>query len=135
MYAEISVPDPHHPLTHHRNSPEWIEKVTKINCLHTELFSYFLKRLHCTNDGEGTLLDRSMIVYGSGLSDGNRHTHENLPVLLAGHGNGSLKPGRHIVYKQGTPMTNLYLGLLDRMGVKPDTLGDSTGRLEHLTEL
>ncbi|MDQ3686643.1 MAG: DUF1552 domain-containing protein [Acidobacteriota bacterium] len=135
VYPEINVPDPHHPLTHHRNNPEWIEKVKKINCLHTELFAYFLQKLKSTPDGDGTLLDHSMIVYGSGLSDGNRHSHEDLPVLLAGRGDGSLKPGRHIVYKQGTPMTNLYLTLLDRMGVKPEKLGDSTGKVEHLTDL
>ena len=76
-----------------------------------------------------------MIVYGSGLSDGNRHMHEDLPVLLAGRGDGSLKPGRHVVYQRGTPMTNLYLALLDRMGVRPESLGDSTGKLEHLTDL
>lgn len=135
VYPEIGVPDPHHPLTHHRNNPEWIEKVAKINCLHTELFAYFLKKLKDTPDGDGTLLDHSMIVYGSGLSDGNRHSHEDLPLLLAGGGGGSLKPGRHIAYKQGTPLTNLYLTLLDRMGVQPETIGDSTGRLEHLADL
>lgn len=135
VYPEIDVPDPHHPLTHHRNNPEWIEKVKKINCLHTELFAYFLNKLKSTPDGDGTLLDHSMIVYGSGLSDGNRHSHEDLPVLLAGRGDGSLKPGRHLVYKQGTPMTNLYLTLLDRMGVQPEKIGDSTGKIEHLTNL
>jgi hypothetical protein len=129
------VPDPHHPLTHHRNNPEWIEKVAKINCLHTELFAYFLAKLKATPDGDGTLLDHAMIVYGSGLSDGNRHTHENLPVLLAGRGGGSLKPGRHIGYPRGTPMTNLYLALLDRLGVQPEKIGDSTGKLEHLSDL
>jgi hypothetical protein len=76
-----------------------------------------------------------MIVYGSGLSDGNRHTHEDLPILLAGRGGGSLTPGRHIIYKGGTPMTNLYLALLDRMGVRPEAIGDSNGKLEHLTAL
>src|SRR5262249_19376398 len=84
VYPEIGVPDPHHPLTHHRDNPEWIEKVTQINCLHTELFAYLLKKLKMTSDGDGTLLDHSMIVYGSGLSDGNHHVHEDLPVLLAG---------------------------------------------------
>jgi hypothetical protein len=135
VYPEIGVPDPHHPLTHHRDNPDWIEKVTQINCLHAELFAYFLKRLKSTPDGEGTLLDHSMVVYGSGLSDGNRHTHEDLPVLLAGRGDGSLKPGRHIVYRSGTPITNLYLTLLDRVGVHPEKIGDSTGKVEHLTDL
>jgi hypothetical protein len=135
VYPEIGIPDPHHPLTHHRNNPDWIEKVAQINCLHAELFGYFLMKLKSTQDGEGTLLDHSMVIYGSALSDGNRHTHENLPVLLAGRGDGSLKPGRHIVFKQGTPMTNLYLSLLDRMGVHPEKIGDSTGKIEHLSGL
>jgi hypothetical protein len=134
VYPEIGIPDPHHPLTHHRNNPDFIEKVTRINCLHVELFAEFLGKLKATPDGDGTLLDHSMIVYGSGLGDGNRHTHENLPVLLAGRG-GGMKAGRHLVYPDGTPMTNLYLTLLDRMGVRPETVGDSTGKLEHLTEL
>ncbi len=135
VYPEIGIPDPHHPLTHHRNNPDWIEKVAQINCLHAELFGYFLMKLKSTQDGDGTLLDHSMIVYGSALSDGNRHTHENLPVLLAGRGDGSLRPGRHIVFKQGTPMTNLYLSLLDRIGVHPEKIGDSTGKIEHLSGL
>lgn len=135
VYPEIEVPDPHHPLTHHRNNPEWIERVTRINCLHTEVFAYFLEKLKATREAGGTLLDHSMVVYLSGLSDGNRHSHEDLPVLVAGRGDGSLKPGRHLIYKKGTPMTNLYLTLLDRMGVQPERLGDSTGKLEHLTEL
>ncbi len=135
VYPEIGIPDPHHPLTHHRNNPDWIEKVTQINCLHTELFAYFLKKLQSTPDGDGSLLDHSMIVYGSGLSDGNRHSHEDLPVLLAGRGDGSLKPGRHIVYPSGTPITNLYLTLLDRVGVHPEEIGDSTGKVDHLTDL
>ena len=133
VYPEIGIPDPHHPLTHHRNNPEWIEKVTRINCLHAELFAYFLERLKSTKDGDGTLLDHSMVVYGSGLSDGNKHDHDDLPVVLAGRGGGSLKPGEHLIYPVGTPMTNLYFALLDRMGVRPDSIGDSTGKLDHLT--
>jgi hypothetical protein len=128
------VPDPHHPLTHHRGNPEWIEKVTKINTFHMELFAYFLSRLKATPDGDGTLLDHSMLVYGSAIGDGNRHTHEDLPLLLVGRG-GDLKPGRHVVYEPETPMTNLYLTLLDRMGVRPETIGDSTGRVAHLSEV
>jgi Protein of unknown function (DUF1552) len=135
VYPEIGVPDPHHPLTHHRDNPDWIEKVTQINCLHAELFAYFLKMLKSISEGDGSLLDHSMIVYGSGLADGNRHTHEDLPVLLAGRGDGNLKPGRHIVYPTGTPVTNLYLGLLDRVGVHTEKLGDSTGRIEQLSDL
>jgi Protein of unknown function (DUF1552) len=131
-YPEIGVPDPHHPLTHHRGNPEWIEKVTEINTLHMELFAGFVKKLKATPDGDGTLLDHALIIYGSGLSDGNRHTHDDLPVLAVGHG-GGLQPGRHVAYPKGTPMTNLYLTLLDRMGVPAEHLGDSTGAIEHLS--
>jgi hypothetical protein len=135
VYPEIGISDPHHPLTHHRNNPEWIEKVTRINSLHTELFAYLLQKLKSTADGDGTLLDHSMLVYGSGLADGNKHTHEALPVLLAGRGGGTLKPGRHLSYASGTPITNLYLSLLDRMGVHQETIGDSTGQLNQLDGL
>jgi hypothetical protein len=134
-YGEIGVSDPHHPLSHHRNLPDTIEKITKINTYHTSLFAYFLQKLKATKDGDGTLLDHSMIVYGGAICDGNSHSHWDLPVLLAGRGDGQLKPGRHIAYPKGTPMTNLYLSLLERMNVKMDRLGDSTGRLEFLTEL
>lgn len=134
-YRSIGVPEAHHGLSHHMNDAEKIEKITKINLLHTELFGYFLNKMQSTQDGDGTLLDHSMIVYGSGLSDGNAHTHHDLPVLVAGGGNRTLRGGRHVKYEKETPMTNLYLSLLDRMGVKPETLGDSTGRVEHLSEL
>jgi hypothetical protein len=133
-YPEIGVPDPHHPLTHHRGNPEWIEKVTKVNHLHMELFAGFVKKLKDTPDGDGTLLDHSLLVYGSGLSDGNKHTHDDLPVLLVGRG-GDLRLGRHIVYPKDTPMTNLYLTLLDRMGVHAEQIGDSTGEVEHLVDV
>ena len=135
VYPEIEVPDPHHPLTHHRNNPEWIERVTKINCLHTEALAYLLGKLKSVKEGAGTLLDHSMIVYMSGLSDGNRHIHEDLPVLVAGRGDGSIKPGRHVVCKKGTPMTNLYLTLLAPMGVRPESIGDSNGKLDQITDL
>ena len=133
-YPEIDVPDPHHPLTHHRGNPEWIERVTKVNTHHINLFAGFIAKLKATPDGDGSLLDHSIIVYGSGLSDGNRHTHEDLPVALFGHG-GDFRLGSHIVYPKGTPMTNLYLTLLDTMGVQQETIGDSTGKIDHLTDL
>ena len=133
-YPEIGVPDPHHPLTHHRNNSEWIEKVTQINTMHTQLFAGFVQKLKDTQDGDGSLLDHSMIVYGSGLSDGNRHTHEDLPVLMVGRG-GGFRMGQHIVYPKDTPMTNLFLTLLDRIGVQAEKIGDSTGRIEQLTEV
>jgi uncharacterized protein DUF1552 len=134
-YPEIGVPDSHHPLTHHRGNPEFVEKVTLINAYHADLFAHFVAKLKTTPDGDGTLLDHSMVVYGSAISDGDRHTHEDLPVLLVGHGAGRLKPGRHLVYPRDTPLTNLYLTLLDGMGVRPESIGDSTGKLEHLSEL
>ena len=127
-YPEINISDSHHPLTHHRNNPEFIEKVAQINTFHTGLFAKFLEKLKTTQDGDGTLLDNSLVVYGSGISDGNRHTHENLPILLAGRGGGGIKPGRHIAYGQETPVTNLYMTLLDRAGVHPESFGDSAGR-------
>ena len=133
-YPEIGVADPHHPLTHHRGNAEWIERVTKVNTMHMELFAGFIQKLKSTPDGDGSLLDHSMIVYGSGLSDGNRHTHEDLPVLMVG-GGGGFRRGAHIQYPKDTPMTNLFLTLLDRMGVQAEKIGDSTGRIEHLTEV
>jgi hypothetical protein len=133
-YPEIGVPDPHHPLTHHGGKTDWVEKVTKINEFHTALFATFVAKMKATPDGDGTLLDHSMIVYGSGLADGDRHTHDDLPVLLLGRG-GGFGMGRHIAYPTDTPMTNLFLTLADRMGVKPESIGDSTGRVEHLTDV
>jgi Protein of unknown function (DUF1552) len=132
-YPEIGVPDPHHPLTHHRNTAEWIEKVTQVNTFHMKLFANFVAKLQATPDGDGTLLDSSTIVYGSGIADGDKHTHEDLPVLLVG-GTG-YKMGRHVQYPVDTPMTNLYLTVLDRIGVRPETIGDSTGRIEHLSDV
>jgi len=133
-YPELGFSDPHHPLTHHRNNPELIEKVTKINSHHLEQFADFVRKAKAIREADGTLLDRSMLVYGSSISDGNNHVHENLPVVMAGRGDGTLKPGRHIVYPE-TPMTNLFLALLERMGVETGKLGDSTGKAGHLTDL
>ena len=134
-YGEIGIADPHHPLTHHLGNKEWIEKVTRINVYHAQLFAYFLERLHTTPDGDGTLLDHSMVVYGSGISDGNAHSKIGLPLLLAGRGAGTLSPGRHIAFPKGTPMTNLFLTLLDNMEVPAETFGDSSGRVQGLSEI
>ena len=134
-YPEIGVMEPHHPLTHHRGEPDNIEKVIKINVYHSQLVAGFLKKLKATPDGEHNLLYNSMVVYSSGIADGNRHTHENLPCIFAGHGGGTFKQGQHIVYKNGTPMTNLFLVLMDQMGIRQESLGDSTGRLDYLTDL
>ena len=126
-YAEIGVPDAHHPISHHQKDPVKLAKLTKINQYHVQLFSEFLERLRTTPDGDGSLLDHSMIIYGAGMSDGNSHGSKNLPILLAGGGGGT--GGRHIKYPEDTPLANLHLSLLDKMGVPIETLGHSTGRL------
>jgi hypothetical protein len=123
-YREIGISDAHHPITHHRGNAELIEKVARINTYHVEQLAYFLAKLKSTPDGDGTLLDHSRIVYGSGLSDGNKHEHGNLPVLVAGK-----YGGQHITYPAETPMNNLHLSLLDQMGVPIESLGDSDGKL------
>jgi hypothetical protein len=134
-YPSLGFTDGHHPITHHRYIPDLVEKVTKINCYHLEQFAYLIQKLKSIQEGDGTLLDHCMIVYGSSLSDGNRHSHEDLPVIILGRGNGKLKPGRHIVYADKPPMTNLFLTLLDKMGIATEKLGDSTGKVAHLSEV
>jgi hypothetical protein len=131
-FPELNIHSGHHELSHHRENKEHLEKIAKIDLFYMEQFAVFLNRLKNTREGEGSVLDHSMIVYGGAISDGNRHNHKDLPVLLAGGGNGTLKPGRLIEAKEGTPMTNLYLSLLDRMGVQAERIGDSTGRLETI---
>ncbi|MBM3793207.1 MAG: DUF1552 domain-containing protein [Acidobacteria bacterium] len=128
-YPEIGVPDPHHPLTHHRNHPDFIEKVTKINEYHVELFAYFIERLEATRDGDGSLLDKSAILYGGALSDGNGHSNDNLPLLLAGHA-GGIRGGAHIAAAPKTPVSNLFLTMMGETGSNAASFGDSTGRLE-----
>ena len=134
-YPEIGITEGHHGLTHHQGDKEKIEKVTQINEFHIKQFTYLLDKLKATPDGDGTLLDNSMIVYGSALADGNAHQHNNLPTVLAGRGRGTLKPGRHVRFADETPITNLYLSMLDRMGVEVENFGDSDGRLEGLSDL
>jgi len=135
-YRNIAISDGHHSLTHHQNDPEKIEKVTKIDTYHTQLLAYYLGKLKSTPDGDGTLLDHSMLLYGSSICDGNAHTHHNLPLLLAGGGGGRIKGGRHIAYDKETPMNNLLLTMLDLSGVpNVESFGDSTGRAQYLTEL
>jgi hypothetical protein len=131
-YPFIEVPEGHHDLSHHGGDEKKLAKIQKINRFHITQFAHLIGRLQAIKEGEGTLLDNCMIVYGSGIGDGNRHNHDDLPILLAGRGAGSLKSGRHIKYERGTPLNNLYLSLLDRMGVKREILGDSTGRLANL---
>jgi hypothetical protein len=133
-YPFLGVSDGHHSLSHHGGDPEKHKKLRTINRFHLEQFAAFLGRLKAIREGDGTLLDHSMIVYGSGLSDGNRHNHEDLPVLLAGRGAGSIRPGRHVRYAKNTPLNNLYLAMLDRLDAPVDSLGDSTGRLPSLAD-
>jgi hypothetical protein len=125
-YAEIGVPDAHHPISHHQRDAEKIAKLTKINQYHVTLFGQFLERLRSTPDGDGSLLDHVLIVYGSGMADSNTHASTNLPILLVG---GAGKGGRHFKYPLDTPLANLHLTVLDKLGVPLDRLGHSTGRL------
>jgi hypothetical protein len=132
-FGDIGVTDAHHQLSHHRSDPEILKKIAQIDKFYIEQFAYFLEKLRNTKDGNGNLLDHSMIVYGGGIADGNRHNHTDLPMILAGGGSGTLKQGRVIQAPEGTPMTNLYLSLLDRMGVKAERIGDSSGKLETIS--
>ncbi len=131
-FPELDIHSGHHQLSHHRNNPENLASIARIDRFYTEQFAWFLERLRRTREGDGNLLDHSMIVYGGGIKDGNRHNHDDLPILLAGRGGGSLRPGRMIRAEEGTPMTNLYLSLLDRMNVDAERIGDSTGRFDRI---
>lgn len=132
-YRNLNISDGHHDLSHHGNNREKLEKIARINTFHIEHFAYFLNKLRQVREGDGTLLDNCMILYGSGNGDGNRHNHDELPILVAGKGGGALASGRHIRYARNTPLCNLFLELLDRMGVQQQRFGDSTGRLPGLT--
>jgi hypothetical protein len=129
-YREIGIPDGHHPVTHHKGNPELMEKVTRINEYHTQQLAGWLQQLEMSEEGDGNLLDHSMIVYGAGISDGNRHLHDDLPTLLIGRGGSSLKSGRRITFRKETPMANFQLALMDRMGVPVENFGDASGRLD-----
>jgi hypothetical protein len=134
-YRSIGVSDGHHSVTHHQNDPEKIAKTMKIDELHVRSFAYLLNKMNSTPDGDGTLLDHSVILYGSSISDGNVHTHHDLPLVLAGGASVRIKSGRHIRYAPETPMNNLLLTMLDRSGVPAETLGDSTGKLDQLSDV
>src|SRR5437868_12833659 len=131
-YPEIGVPDPHHPLSHHGNDPEKIARMAKINQFHVSLFAEFIGKLKATREGNGTLLDHSLYLYGSGIGNPNVHDHTNLPILVAGGAAGGMKGGRHIRYAQPTPLANLHLTLLDKVGVRLDSFADSTGKIDNL---
>ena len=132
-YAQIGVPDSHHPTSHHRNDPELYAKITQINTYHVSLFAYLLEKLRSTPDGDGSLLDHMMLLYGAGMSDSNRHDARNVPILLVGEGAGQLKGGRHIKYPDKTPLTNLHLTVMEKLGVPVESLSDSTGKLDLLS--
>jgi hypothetical protein len=131
-YRSIGISDGHHNLTHHQNDAEKIAKITKINEQHVKLFAGLLERLKATPDRGGNLLDNSLIIYGSSISDGNLHTHHDLPVVLAGGGAGQVKGNRHVVYPKDTPLNNLLLSMLEKAGAPAEKFGDSTGKLDCL---
>lgn len=131
-YPELGVPDPHHPLTHHGNDPAKIARMAKINTFHVSLFAEFLKKLDAIREGEGSLLDNSLYLYGSGMGNPNKHDHVNLPTLVAGGGASGIRGNRHIHFKEVTPLANVHLTLLERVGVHLEKFGDSDGFIEEL---
>lgn len=134
IYPEIGISDPHHPLTHHGNDPDKVARMSRINTFHVSLFAYYLERLKATPEGTGSLLDNTLILYGSGMGDPNVHDHINLPIIVAGGAGGRFKRRRHIKYAEPTPLANLHLTLLDKVGVHLDSFADSTGKLDELFE-
>jgi hypothetical protein len=134
-YPQIGVPDPHHPITHHQGDPVKMDKCVKIQRHHILLFAEYLQKLRDTRDGEGSLLDHTVLLFGGGISNSDRHTHGPLPTLLVGGGAGTLKGGRHLVYPEHTPLTNLQLTLLNKLGVPSEKLGDSNGQFQELSGL
>ena len=131
-YPEIGVPDPHHPITHHAKDPVKLAKIAKINQFHVSLFAEFLKKLKATPEGDGNLLDHSLFLYGSGMGDSDTHDHSNLPILVAGGAAGKMRGGRHIQFETPTPLSNLHLTLLNKVGVPLETFSDSNGRIDDL---
>jgi hypothetical protein len=133
-YPQIGVPEAHHPTSHHQNDPEKLAKLTKINTYHASLFGYLLDKLRSTRDGNGTLLDNSMWLFGSGMGNPDVHDHSKLPILVAGGGAGRMRGGRHIEYAEPTPLSNLLLTMLDKAGIEMDSFADSTGKIDQLVE-
>jgi hypothetical protein len=129
-YPEIGIPDDHHALSHHQNNPVNIAKLVQIHRYHMKLFAYYLEKLQAVREGDGNLLDNTVMFYGSALSDGNSHLHENLPAILVGGAGGRLKGNRHVRVPDLTPMTNLHLAVLDKLGIPVEKLGDSSGKLD-----
>jgi hypothetical protein len=133
-YPEIGVPEAHHPLTHHGNDPDKIAKVAKINQFHVTLFAEFLQKLKAAPEGDGTLLDHCLYLYGSGMGNPNVHDHQNLPILVAGGAAGNMQGGRHLRFNEPTPLANLHLTLLDKVGVRLESFADSHGQIDGLFE-
>lgn len=133
-YPEIGVPDPHHPLSHHGNNAEKVARMAKINSFHVSLFAEFVQKLKKTTDGNGSLLDHSLYLYGSGMGNPNVHDHTNLPTIVAGGAAGKMRGGRHIQYDKPTPLANLHLSLLNKVGVPMESFADSTGTVDELFE-
>ncbi len=133
-YPEIGVPDPHHPLSHHGNDPDKIARMAKINQFHVSLFAEFIGKLKATREGNGSLLDHTVYLYGSGIGNPNVHDHTNLPILVAGGAATGMKGNRHLKYAKPTPLANLHLTLLDKAGVRLDKFGDSKGKIDELFE-
>ena len=133
-YPEIGVPDPHHPLSHHGNNAEKVARMAKINSFHVSLFAEFVQKLKKTTDGNGSLLDHSLYLYGSGMGNPNVHDHTNLPTIVAGGGAGKMRGGRHIQYDKPTPLANLHLSLLNKVGAPMESFADSTGTVDELFE-
>ncbi|HYR84611.1 MAG TPA: DUF1552 domain-containing protein [Terriglobia bacterium] len=133
-YPQIGIPEPHHPLTHHQNDPVKMEKCSRIQTYHVKLFAGYLEKLRSTPDGDGSLLDHVILLYGGGISHSDRHTHGPLPTLVLGGGAGTIKGGRHLVYPEHTPLANLQLTLLRNLGIPTEKFGDSTTQLKELSE-
>jgi hypothetical protein len=133
-YPQIGVPEAHHPTSHHQNDPEKIAKLAKINAYHASLFSYFLAKLKATPDGDGSLLDHTLYLYGSGMGNPDVHDHTKLPILVAGGASGKMKGGRHISYEKPMPMSNLLLTMLDKAGIEMTSFADSNGKIDELLE-
>jgi len=134
-YPEIGVPDPHHPVSHHQRRADHLEKLARINNYHVKMFGYFLEKLRSTPDGDGSLLDHSLLVYGAGMSDSDTHFHHNLPIVLAGGGAGQIRGGRHLRFENEPPLANLHVTLLDKLGIPAERLGDSDGRVPELSDV
>jgi hypothetical protein len=133
-YPEIGVSDPHHPLSHHGDDPAKVARMAKINAFHVSLFAEYLEKLQNTPEGDGSLLDHALILYGSGIGNPNVHNHTNLPILVAGGAAAGMKGNRHLRFDKPTPLANLHLTLLDKAGVRLDSFGDSNGRMDQLFE-